>query len=287
MSTNDEKENICFAHDMKSDAKGRVYCRCMNTVTTEAFFYCKDCPLCGDQAAKERDNRGVCCVYADEEFSSDKMGPEDYYERICKRIREGVDKEFPDYLPKNDPKSLRQKAIQYAAEAHKGTVRKGNKLPYIIHPIEVMALVSQMTNDEEVIAAAALHDVVEDTPRTIEDIRGCFGERIAKLVDMESENKRPDLPKEQTWRIRKEESLSHDREMPPEAKYIMLADKLSNMRATQRDFAKDGHNVWQKFNMKDEKQQEWYYRKVAEVLSDLSEEALYKEYAAILDEIFG
>ena len=129
-------------------------------------------------------------------------------------------------------------------------------------------------------------DVVEDTPYTIEDIRTRFGELVASLVDMESENKRPGQPKSETWRIRKEESLAHDKDAPIEAKYIMLADKLSNMRATLRDFEKDGNSIWQKFNMKDVAQQEWYYRTVAEVLRDLEGEPLYREYQEILEKIF-
>ena len=229
------------------------------------------------------------CTYWDVPGNENVLPPEEMRKRIAAQIAAEEAKEFPDYLPEDadDDAKLCERAIQFAADAHKGDFRKGNHLPYIIHPMEVMMLAAQMTSDADVIAAGALHDVVEDTPYTVEDIRHRFGERIASLVDMESEDKRPDRPKSETWRIRKEESLLHDKDAPIEAKYIMLADKLSNMRATLRDFEKDGHNIWQKFNMKDEAQQEWYYRTVAEVLKELENEPLYREYLDILKKIFG
>ena len=71
------------------------------------------------------------------------------------------------------------RAIQFAAHVHKGMYRKGNKQPYIFHPLEVLSLVSMMTDDDDILCAAVLHDTVEDTPATIEDIRTEFGERVA------------------------------------------------------------------------------------------------------------
>ena len=264
-STDKGDHNRVYEHLTAKRADGCFYCRSVNASVEGDFPFCEVCPLF-DGFTEDGDGRSaVRCVYADGE------------------------KEFPDYLPQDADEGLKvcERAIQFAAEAHKGDFRKGNHLPYIVHPMEVMVLVSQMTDDPEVIAAGALHDVVEDTPHTLEDIRAAFSERVAHLVAMESEDKRPDRPKSETWRIRKEESLAHDKDAPAEAKYIMLADKLSNMRATLRDYEKDGHAIWQKFNMKDEAQQEWYYRSVAEVLQSLKDEPLYREYEGILQKIFG
>ena len=81
-------------------------------------------------------------------------------------------------------------AIRFAALAHKGMVRKGNNQPYIFHPLEVLNLVSLMTLDDDVLCAAVLHDTVEDTDATIEDIQREFGEHVAALVAYESEDKR-------------------------------------------------------------------------------------------------
>ena len=85
-------------------------------------------------------------------------------------------------------------AICFATNAHSGSYRKGTSIPYILHPLEAAAIVGTMTSDKEVIAAAVLHDVVEDTPVSIEMIRAQFGDRIADLVSFESENKREGLP---------------------------------------------------------------------------------------------
>ena len=99
------------------------------------------------------------------------------------------------------------KAIVYAVKAHNGQVRKGTQVPYILHPLEAASIVGTLTTDEEVIAAAVLHDVVEDTAATTECIQEAFGERIAALVAAESENKREDLPAGSTWKIRKQETI--------------------------------------------------------------------------------
>ncbi|MBR1629346.1 MAG: phosphohydrolase, partial [Lachnospiraceae bacterium] len=60
-----------------------------------------------------------------------------------------------------------------------------------------------------------------------------------------------------------------------------------NMRSTLRDFEKQGSGVWDKFNMKDPAEQEWYYRSVADIVSELSDLSVYQEYVGILEKIFG
>ncbi len=74
------------------------------------------------------------------------------------------------------------RAIIFAVKAHAGTERRGKGFPYIVHPMEAMEIVATMTPDQELLAAAALHDTVEDTSVTIEDIRAQFGDRVASLV---------------------------------------------------------------------------------------------------------
>lgn len=89
---------------------------------------------------------------------------------------------------------LYEKAVVFAAIAHQGARRKGSRIPYLSHPIEAAAIVSELTDDEELIAAAVLHDVVEDTSVTLEEVEQYFGERIAAYVGYETEDKRRDLP---------------------------------------------------------------------------------------------
>ena len=82
------------------------------------------------------------------------------------------------------------KAIAFATKAHEGQLRKGTNLPYILHPMEVGMIVSRMTDDNEVIAAAVLHDTVEDCDGvSLEMIREEFGEKVARIVTAESEDK--------------------------------------------------------------------------------------------------
>ena len=101
------------------------------------------------------------------------------------------------------------KAIVFATKAHSGSFRKGTTTPYIVHPMEASAIVATMTDDKIILAAAVLHDVVEDTDYTIDDIVKEFGEDVARLVSAESEDKRDNLPSEATWKIRKQETLDY------------------------------------------------------------------------------
>ena len=182
--------------------------------------------------------------------------------------------------------SVVTRAAKFAADAHEGSFRKGSSLPYIVHPMEAAAIVAGLTSDEEVIAAALLHDVIEDTPFTAEDICKDFGERVAELVKGESENKREELPAELTWRIRKEENIAHLCTSCIEMKMIALGDKLSNIRSMQRDYASLGEELWQRFNQKDKAQHGWYYRSMCDAVSELSHTEAWKELDRLIKEIF-
>lgn len=178
-------------------------------------------------------------------------------------------------------------AILFATEAHKGQLRKGTEIPYILHPIEAATIVGTMTTDDEIIAGAVLHDVVEDTNTTIEQIEALFGTRVAGFVASESENKRENLPAESTWKIRKQETLDHLKTAPIEIKMITLGDKLSNIRAIYRDYISIGEELWQRFNQKDKNQHYWYYSGIAECLSELDGYTAYKEYCELVNKAFS
>lgn len=91
---------------------------------------------------------------------------------------------------KNSEFPLYERAVMFAAAAHSGMTRKGSRIPYLSHPVEAAAIVAEMTDDEELIAAAVLHDVVEDTPVTSEEVEAFFGSRVAHYVACETEDKR-------------------------------------------------------------------------------------------------
>lgn len=183
---------------------------------------------------------------------------------------------------------LIDKAIVFATERHSGQVRKFKKTPYILHPLEVAVILSTITDDENTVAAGLLHDTVEDTDTVIEEIKENFGERVFTLVASETEDKHADRPPESTWEQRKQESLTELKNTSDiEIKKMWLADKLSNMRSFYRVYTEHGDEMWKMLNQKDKAQQAWYYRTVAECVSELSDTAAYKEYEGLTDKIFG
>lgn len=180
------------------------------------------------------------------------------------------------------------KAIMFAAHAHEGMVRKGNNQPYIFHPLEVLNLVSMMTDDDEILSAAVLHDTIEDTASTIEDIRQQFNERVAKLVGYETEDKRGQVNKSGTWVERKQEAIDTLKKVDDiGAKMIALGDKVSNLRSFHLLQLQEGEKLWDYFNMKDPTKHYWYYSEVAKALSDLKDYSVYKEFLFLIDTIFS
>ncbi len=182
---------------------------------------------------------------------------------------------------------LLNQSIVFATNAHEGQFRKGTQIPYILHPLEAAAIVGTMTTDDEIISAAILHDVVEDTDTTIEQIKERFGERVAALVASESEDKRENLSPDSTWKLRKQEMIDHLKTAPTEVKMITLGDKLSNIRAIYRDYTAIGDKLWQRFNQKDKREHFWYYSSIAECLADLDSHQAYKEYCELVAKTFN
>ena len=181
-----------------------------------------------------------------------------------------------------------EKAMIFASKAHDGMFRKGSNIPYIVHPMEAGAIAASVTDDEEVIAAAILHDVLEDTSVCEEEIENEFGKKVLRLVKSDSEDKREELPPEQTWKIRKQETIDYLRSKADnEEKIIALSDKLSNIRAIYRDYNKLGEELWNRFNQKDKKEHAWYYGSFIETLAEYKGTAAYEEYCELVNKIFG
>ena len=183
---------------------------------------------------------------------------------------------------------LVSEAIAFAVKAHDGMRRKKSNAPYILHPMEAAVIVGTMTDDQNLIAAAALHDVVEDAGISIEEIEEKFGKRVRELVESETEDKRADLPPSETWRIRKEESLMFLKNTDDiGVLMVWLGDKLANMRSLYRDFKEEGNDMWQRFNQKDINQQAWYYRSIVEYTKRLSDTSAWLEYKKLTELVFG
>ena len=184
--------------------------------------------------------------------------------------------------------TLLDKAICFAVQAHHNTERRGKGFPYIVHPLEAVAIVATITKDQELLAAAALHDVVEDTGIPLETIREEFGERIAKLVELESDKFVEGRSEGDSWRDRKQAAIDRLSAAPYDAKVVAMGDKLSNMRAISRDYDELGDKLWERFHAPGGRaDHEWHYRGLAESLSDLAGTHAFTEFARHLEHVFG
>ena len=183
--------------------------------------------------------------------------------------------------------AILDRAIIFAVRAHTGTERRGKGFPYIVHPMEAVEIVATMTKDQELLAAAALHDTLEDTNITLDQLRDEFGDRVASLVADESDEKYEGVSESDSWHARKQAAIDRLARASHDAKIVALGDKLSNMRAIARDYAEQGDALWSLFHAKDPKDHAWHYRGLAASLSELSDTFAYKEFVALINQVFG
>ncbi len=187
---------------------------------------------------------------------------------------------------------LLDRAIIFAVKAHHNTERRGKGFPYIVHPMEAVEIVATMTSDQELLAAAALHDAVEDTDVTVEQLRAAFGDRVAELVHAESDQLDGQVftgaaNEAETWHQRKQAAIDRLAMASHDAKIVAMGDKLSNMRAIWRDYQMKGDELWQIFHVKDQASHEWHYRGLAASLKELEDTFAYREFVRLIDEVFA
>ena len=183
--------------------------------------------------------------------------------------------------------TLLDRAIIFAVKAHAGTERRGKGFPYIVHPLEAMEIVATITPDQELLAAAVLHDTVEDTGVTLDMIREEFGARVAGLVAAESSIIAEETNEERNWYARKKLTLDRLSCASLEEKIVALGDKLSNMRAISRDYAEKGDALWNLFHSKNPEDHEWYYRGLEDSLRDLKDTYAFQEFEMLVDKVFS
>jgi (p)ppGpp synthase/HD superfamily hydrolase len=173
-------------------------------------------------------------------------------------------------------------ALAFATEAHTGQFRKGTSIPYIAHPLSVAALVLTDGGNEDAAVAALLHDVLEDTDVTAEELEKRFGERVARIVEACSDTEEKPKP---PWRQRKEAFFERLRAEDDEGVLrVEVADKLDNARAILRDLMDVGDRVWERFNAGRE-QQLWYYRSLAEAFTTRPDSSMVRELQDTVAEI--
>ncbi len=179
--------------------------------------------------------------------------------------------------------NIKEKAKKFAIKAHKGQVRKNEKdKPMIMHPISVSELLEEYGYDDNVVAAGYLHDVVEDTKYTIEDIEKEFGKDIASLVMGASER-----DKSLSWEERKQHTIDETKILPFRNKLVICADKINNLEDMMIKFEKNGTRDFSAFK-RGEKDQKWYYTSVYKSLIYNEDENLpiFKRLKNVLDIVF-
>lgn len=176
-------------------------------------------------------------------------------------------------------------AIEFAAAAHRGQYRKGTRLPYIMHPLNAARCLLEAGCEDELVAAAILHDVLEDTETTIEELYAAFGPRVAELVIAVSEPK--ELVK---WEDCKTHTLDALQTSSLDVLYVAIADKLDNIRSIRSSVGEHGETTWKCFR-RGRDQQRWYYetlrRIFTERLTSPPGSALAADFAALVTDVFG
>ncbi|MDE7272463.1 MAG: HD domain-containing protein [Lachnospiraceae bacterium] len=252
-------------HFVSADNEGNFYCRAVDGFLNVK----KEQHVCG---------RGCPC-YTGKSVS-------DAGQFVCRYKEKGME-EQPALFPSVEGLDERlYKAYAYAAKAHFGQCRKKTKVPYFTHIITTMNYAMELTQDIEVLQAAILHDTVEDTWVTLDDLRSVFGDRVAVLVETETENKRRSIPASQTWEIRKRETIEHLKQASLDTKVIVLADKTANLESIAREQHYLGIEIWDKFNQPDKAKQEWYFRAVREQLTEFHDTSVINVYDSYLEILF-
>jgi (p)ppGpp synthase/HD superfamily hydrolase len=160
-------------------------------------------------------------------------------------------------------------AIETALKFHAGQQRKGTDIPYVVHTLAVGMILAGAGCSDEVIAAGILHDMLEDTTVTIDEIQDMFGDRVASLIVACSE---PD--KSLPWEIRKQRFIASLKNAPLDVRVVTCADKLHNLRTMVRDRGALGDDIWKRFN-RGRGEQAWYYGKLVEILCKRSDQGKY------------
>lgn len=176
-----------------------------------------------------------------------------------------------------------QKALDLAIRLHAGQTRKTDKnIPYSSHVVAVAWILSEYTDDENIIVAGLLHDVLEDVPREKYDeekMREDFGDEVTDMVKEVSEDKDASITKEEekaTWIERKQKYLDNLKNDSYGALMVCSADKIHNLRSMAGAHREQGDKMWEKFNSPADKKI-WFYEEVYKVLKDKLNSKIFKE----------
>ena len=171
-------------------------------------------------------------------------------------------------------------AIIFATLKHQNQKRKGTEIPYIVHPMEVMHILTENDCSENVIIAGILHDTLEDTDTKPQEIEAEFGKDVLDIVQTESEDK------SKSWKERKQHTIDCLKNDTLETKLVCCADKLSNIRSMYADLETCGEDLWNRFNASKE-EIAWYYHSIVNSLSELDGCKMYNELKQTVNAVFS
>jgi len=154
-------------------------------------------------------------------------------------------------------------AFVLAADYHRDKLRKGENHPYIIHPFEVFIACYDMGCEEDTLIAAILHDVIEDTPCSEEEIQSKFGNNVLKIVMGNTET-----DKSQSWDTRKQHTIDTLAQRNQEELKMFLADKYVNLKSFINAYDIKGDRAWEAFRAGKDKQK-WYHEEIYKTLDKL------------------
>jgi (p)ppGpp synthase/HD superfamily hydrolase len=150
-----------------------------------------------------------------------------------------------------------ERGFRWAAECHDGQRRRSSGTPYFEHLAAVALVLDRAGYPEDVVIAGVLHDLVEDTPATLEDVASRFGAAVAEIVRYCSEEKTAADGKKRPWIDRKRDHIAAIANAPAAARAVFLADKLHNLISIELDLLL-GRPVWPEFHAP-RAQVLWYY----------------------------
>ncbi|RKX75279.1 MAG: phosphohydrolase [Spirochaetes bacterium] len=170
-----------------------------------------------------------------------------------------------------------ERAVELAAICHRNQYRKNpkRKIPYISHPIAVGLMLIKYGYPEEVVTAGILHDVVEDTALSLNELEEEFGIEVASLVEEVSE-----LDKSLSWERRKNRYFERLKGASREAKAISCCDKIHNMRSIIRS-VEEGGNIWKKLKRGKEAQLD-KFRQLLIIYEESLNSAMVEAYKSVL-----
>lgn len=169
-------------------------------------------------------------------------------------------------------------AIACALNAHSGQTRKGEETPYIVHPVVVALILAKHGFSDDVIIGGILHDVIEDTAVSKDDIVRMFGEEVAELVTSVTHNGA------HSWKEKKEKYIASVRTASHSAKAIATADKIANAQSLLNAHATHGPAVWSRFNASREDKL-WFEHSMLSMLEDSWEHPLIGEYRTWVEKL--